>query len=82
MVHPTHYPDPMPDPPVAIMNCPCCDRTYDSGISMDATLEMVKTHVEEQHPDYDPDWWNDWDTGVVILSPIEDIPIVDLEDPE
>jgi hypothetical protein len=71
VVHPTHYPDPMPDPPVAVMNCPRCDRTYDSGIDAEATLEMVKRHVEEQHPDHDPDWAEDWDV-VVIPDPPDD----------
>lgn len=58
MVHPTHYPETMPDPPVAPMNCPVCDRTYDSGTTPESTLEIVKNHVEEQHPDYDPEWWD------------------------
>lgn len=59
MVHPTHYPDPMPDPPVAVMHCPRCGRTYDSGVNEEETLEMVKAHVREQHPDHDPDWADD-----------------------
>lgn len=56
MTHPTHYPDPMPAPPVSVLTCPRCDRTYDSGTSAADTLAMVKKHVALQHPDHDPDW--------------------------
>lgn len=68
MVHPTHYPLEMPDPPVAPMNCPRCDRTYDlPKVNAQETLAsvtarvlaLVKEHVREQHPDHDPDWADD-----------------------
>lgn len=56
MVHPPTYPEQLPDPPVAPMHCPACDRMYDSGVSEEKTLEIVKKHVTEQHPEYDEGW--------------------------
>lgn len=38
------------------MYCPVCDRKYDSGTNQADTLEIVKNHVAEDHPDYDADW--------------------------
>jgi len=40
------------------MYCPVCDRKYDSEKSKKDTLDKVKKHVELQHPDYDPEWWD------------------------
>jgi hypothetical protein len=44
------------------MYCPRCDRIYDGG-SRSATLEIVKKHVAEQHPDHDPEWWDTYPTA-------------------
>lgn len=46
----------MPLPLNYVMWCPRCDRPYDSQKSEKDTLELVKKHVAEQHPDHDPNW--------------------------
>lgn len=40
--------------------CPRCDRTYTAkpGDSYWRFLERLKTHVREQHPDHDPEWFD------------------------
>lgn len=59
MTHPDTFPANLPDPPVAPMTCPRCDRTYDSGESEAATLLLIKAHVADQHSDHDPEWAED-----------------------
>lgn len=43
------------------MYCPRCDRPYE-GNSNDDVLEKVKLHVQGQHPDHDPEWFETYPT--------------------
>ena len=47
----------MPVEPSHEMYCPRCDKKFDSLVSDNATLELVKKHVAGQHPDHDPEWF-------------------------
>lgn len=35
--------------------CPVCDRRYEATKTQSAEA-VVKKHVSEAHPDYDPEW--------------------------
>ena len=45
---------------VSTVYCPRCDKAFDrkTGWTYTELLNKVKSHVEHQHPDHDPEWFD------------------------
>jgi hypothetical protein len=49
-------------PRIFTQYCPRCNRPKKSTLSLGDALEQVKKHVEQNHPDYDPEWYDTYPT--------------------
>ena len=48
------------DDKYSVFHCPRCDKTFiaSKGTVQRELLKRVIKHVAQQHPDYDPEWYD------------------------